>query len=171
MERINRFYGTNWESINHKFVIDETLPQFNIIITCVDNIQIRKDIQKSKFSKTQNSNPYYRCYYWLDFGNGDNYGQVILGTMNHINQPTKSEKSVEILPTVIEKFTENELKQNNDEPSCSTLEALNRQELLVNSSLAEFGMNILWKLFRTYKISQSGLYMNLNTMTVNPIKI
>src|SRR5690606_3287633 len=41
IERINRFYGTNWTAIPHKFDYDciklNSLPG-NIIISCVDNV-------------------------------------------------------------------------------------------------------------------------------------
>ena len=171
IERINRFYSTNWDSIPEKFQIDFDEPRipFNIIITCVDNVQIRKDIQKAKRYLKKRS-PYNTCHYWLDFGNGDNFGQAILGTMGNIEQPEKAKYPT--MPTIIEmEKTIGKLKENKDTPSCSTLEALNKQDLLVNSTLAEFGMNLLWKLFRNYRTAQHGVFMNLDTMAVNPIKL
>ncbi len=33
------------------------------------------------------------------------------------------------------------------------------------------GLGILWKMFREMKIRYHGLYLNLDTMIVNPIKI
>tara|TARA_R110002012_G_scaffold50279_4_gene130112 strand:+ start:638 stop:1402 length:765 start_codon:yes stop_codon:yes gene_type:complete len=171
IERINRFYSTNWDSIPKEFEIDFEKPRisYNIIITCVDNVQIRRDIQKVK-TKLRTEQPYNTCYYWLDFGNGNNYGQAILGTMGHINQP-EGAKCI-TMPTIIEmEKTLGKLIDNDDSPSCSTLEALNRQDLLVNSTLAEFGMNLLWKLFRQYRTSQNGIFMNLDKMIVNPIKL
>jgi len=174
MERINRFYGTNWDSVNSNYTVNESdgIP-YNIIITCVDNMEIRKDIQKAKFSGISNI-PYQNLYYWLDFGNGKDYGQAILGTMSNIEQPkgyNSKEKKISILPTIIEELKGSTVETNENEPSCSTREALNRQDLLVNSTLSEFGMNLLWKLFRNYKTSQRGVYMNLDNMSVNPIKL
>ena len=170
MERINRFYGTNWDSINQNFRInyDEPKLPFNIIITCVDNIETRKDIQFAKTKQQKTGVPYEKCWYWLDFGNGKNFGQAILGTMNEIEQP---ENGINILPTVMEEFDNKEMIKDKDEPSCSVLESLNRQDLLVNTTLSEFGMNLIWKLFRNFKTSQRGVFVNLNSMSVNPITI
>ncbi len=56
-------------------------------------------------------------------------------------------------------------------PSCSLAEALSKQDLFVNSTLAQLGCNLLWKLFREGMISHSGLYLNLKTMNVNPISL
>ncbi|HJI18599.1 MULTISPECIES: hypothetical protein [Bacteroidales] len=50
-------------------------------------------------------------------------------------------------------------------------EALSKQELLINSTLAQFGCNILWKMFRNGMIDHHGLFLNLETLKVNPINI
>jgi hypothetical protein len=54
-------------------------------------------------------------------------------------------------------------------PSCSLAEALQKQDLFVNSTLAQLGCNILWKMFRQGMIEYQGLYLNLETIKVNPI--
>ena len=56
-------------------------------------------------------------------------------------------------------------------PSCSLAEALEKQDLFINSTLAQLGCNILWKMFRHGMIVHHGLYLNLNTMKVNPIMV
>ena len=58
-----------------------------------------------------------------------------------------------------------------DGPSCSLAEALERQDLFINSTLAQLGCGILWKMFRNGVIEHNGLYLNLDTMKVNPIII
>ena len=168
--RINRFYGLDWESNSCKYVVDNGI-EFNIIITCVDNMQIRKDINDAKVEMTKGSTPFWKNYYWLDFGNEKNYGQAILGTMCDIPQPKSKYTSVSYLPTIIDDIKTIDAIVDEDKPSCSTLESLNRQDLLVNTTLSEMGMNLIWKLFREYKIKQRGLYMNLDKMTVKPISI
>ena len=54
-------------------------------------------------------------------------------------------------------------------PSCSLAEALEKQDLFINSTLAQLGCNILWKMFRHGMIEHHGLYLNHATMKVNPI--
>ena len=48
---------------------------------------------------------------------------------------------------------------------------MDRQDLFINSTLAQLGCNILWKMFRNGMIEHHGLYLNLETMKVNPINI
>ncbi len=43
--------------------------------------------------------------------------------------------------------------------------------MFINSTLAQLGCNLLWKMFRHGMIEHYGLYLNLSTMKVNPILI
>lgn len=52
------------------------------------------------------------------------------------------------------------------DPNCSLAEALSKQNLFINSTLAQLGCNILWKMFRNEIIKQHGLSLE----TLNPIK-
>ena len=63
------------------------------------------------------------------------------------------------------------VKETDSGPSCSLAEALERQDLFINSTLAQLGCGILWKMFRNGVIEHNGLYLNLDTMKVNPIII
>ena len=63
------------------------------------------------------------------------------------------------------------IKEEKQGPSCSLAEALEKQDLYINSTLAQFGCNLLWKLIRDSNIRQHGCYVNLETLSVNPIKI
>lgn len=63
------------------------------------------------------------------------------------------------------------VKDNDSGPSCSLAEALEKQDLFINSTLAQLGCNLLWKMFRHGMIEHHGLYLNLSTMKVNPISI
>ena len=48
---------------------------------------------------------------------------------------------------------------------------LEKQDLFINSTLAQLGCNILWKMFRHGMIEHHGLFLNLETMKVNPIGV
>jgi hypothetical protein len=63
------------------------------------------------------------------------------------------------------------IKEEDSGPSCSLAEALEKQDLFINSTLAQLGCNILWKMFRHGMIEHHGLYLNLTTMKVNPIMV
>ena len=110
--------------------------------------------------------------YWLDIGNGQTFGQVLLGTVQKIEQP-RSEKfqTVSALPVITEYVDYKQIKNEDSGPSCSLAEALEKQDLFINSTLAQLGSNILWKLFRYGKIEYQGVYLNLDTMKVNPIAV
>jgi PRTRC genetic system ThiF family protein len=111
--------------------------------------------------------------YWLDLGNRQNTGQVVLGTItDEIDQPmAEGEKVVGYLPKITEMDGYTQVRDDDSGPSCSLAEALEKQDLFINSTLAQLGCNLLWKMFRHGKLEHRGLYLNLETMTVNPILV
>lgn len=56
-------------------------------------------------------------------------------------------------------------------PSCSLAEALSKQDLFINSIMAQYACNLLWKMFREASINYHGLYVNLETLNINPISV
>lgn len=170
--RINRFFGTDWSAIPYLYG-DRDHSTANICITCVDSIASRKKIAKVN----RNQERVRRVdiegqYYWLDFGNGRTTGQVILGTLQDIEQPkTEEYEVVKSLKVVTELFDLSKVNEKDSGPSCSLAEALRKQDLFINSTLAQLGCALLWKLISTGSIDYQGLYLNLDTMKVNPIKI
>lgn len=167
--KINRYFGTNWQGIPEKFPNDKGIGEknFNIVISCVDNVKARKqifnEICKNRSIHFRNGNIYYDKYtlIWLDFGNGKDFGQAIL---NYDNGKAKTRHLFEIFPDI-------EQEEEIDQPSCSLAQALNLQDLLVNSTLANLGMGLLWKVFREPNLSKYGVVMNLKTMMVKPLTL
>lgn len=168
--RINSFYGTDWDAKQIRYDGVNNAPA-NITITCVDSVAARVRIGKN-----------IRCclygyddklpIYWLDFGNQLDRGQVILGTIKKVDQPkSKKYKTVSSLKCVDEFFDLREVKDEDSGPSCSLAEALRKQDLFVNSFLAQTGCALLWKLFYDGNIDMQGAFVNLATMNVNPIKL
>ena len=80
-------------------------------------------------------------------------------------------ETVSSLKVVTRLVRYSKVKDNDSGPSCSLAEALEKQDLFINSTLAQLGCNLLWKLFRHGMIEHHGLYLNLSTMKVNPILI
>jgi len=68
-------------------------------------------------------------------------------------------------------FDYSAIDETDSRPSCSLAEALEKQDLFINSTLANLGCDLLWKLFREGMIEYRGLYLNIETMRVNPISV
>ena len=174
--RINRFFGYAWTAEpkcfpTKKFSGYDTA---NIFITCTDNIRSRLEIWKFlKKTRKENFNDYLVPIYWMDFGNTQSTGQVVLGTIpKKIKQPASElYKTVDSLKVITRFVKYARVKEADSGPSCSLAEALEKQDLFINSTLAQLGCNILWKMFRNGMLEHHGLFLNLETMKVNPIMI
>ena len=90
---------------------------------------------------------------------------VILARLSKLYETVNSLKVI----TRMVKYTR--VKETDSGPSCSLAEALEKQDLFINSTLAQLGCGILWKMFRNGVIEHNGLYLNLDTMKVNSIII
>ena len=170
--RVNRYFGYEWEAVPEAYT---GRVYSNITISCVDTAKARIMLgMRLEGGKRQRSNPTDRRLYWLDLGNLQKTGQVILGTLFPVPQPKSEHKTKASLKTVIKKFPQlKKLIDKEDDlgPSCSLAEALNKQDLYINSTIAQFGVNLLWKLFREGMIRFHGAYINLDSFNVHPIKI
>lgn len=170
--KINRFFGLNWQS--HPTIFNETSELSNITITCVDTASARIKVSEI-ISEKSDRYPYKQPFYWIDFGNTQKTGQVVIGSLAPIVQPNGDYTNgpPSYLKTIIDLFPDIE-KHDKEEiqgPSCSLADALSKQDLFVNSALATLGCDLLWKMFREGGIEYHGLFMNLQTMKVNPIPV
>lgn len=135
----------------------------DLLVGCVDTIAARRALQFSAVGKqeyrqggekVEHEN---RCY-WLDLGNGADSGQVVLGGHG--------------LPTVFDVFPElGKQRDKKQEPSCSMAEALAKQDLFINSTLANFAGQLLWQLLRRGGLNHHGYSINLHRGTVVPLPI
>lgn len=167
--RINRFFGIDWECVQDLYGTGQEEPE-NIIISCVDSVKSRTLIGNS--IEGRSGIDYRRRLYWLDFGNGTNFGQVVLGTLGIIEQPqSKKYEVVSEIKTVTEFFDLTQVDEKDSGPSCSLAEALRKQDLFINSTLSQLGCALLWKLITNGMIDYQGAFLNLDTMNVNPIKL
>ena len=169
--RINRFFGIGWEAVPDSYQFEPS----NILITCTDTIKSRLEIAKKGLKKRNNDHshyPYHKRMYWLDFGNTQQTGQVVLGTFGEIKQPSsKQYNPIGKLPCITECFDLKRIDEKDAGPSCSLAEAINRQDLFINTTLANIGSKLLWKLFREGKTNQRGAFLNMDTMKMNPILV
>ncbi len=179
INRVNRFFGTNWKAETIKFEKDslgnrQKNMQSTIYISCVDNVKTRFEI--ADILKNLDNGKFYRntAKYWVDFGNALFSGQVLLSTIGTIRQPNSEKyETVANLPFITEEFGEL-LKQSeteDDTPSCSLAEALEKQDLFINSTLAQMGSSLLWNLFRNGMTENRGFFLNLKDFHSQPIKL
>lgn len=171
VSRLNTFFGLNWCARKELFssALEDT--NANLTISCVDTVSARLEIARALQKKTDGYDD-KKKFYWLDFGNTRESGQVILGTLRDIQQPESVEyETVKHLDSITEMYDLTLVNEEESGPSCSLAEAISKQDLFINSTLAQLGCNLLWKLFSMGRLDMQGMFLNLNTMNVNPIRL
>ncbi|TSD66368.1 PRTRC system ThiF family protein [Inquilinus sp. KBS0705] len=178
INRINRFFGTNWKAETERYSSDmlSRMDEATAVITisCVDTVQARFEIADVLRSVRKQHHGRGRAKYWMDFGNNRDGGQVVLSTLEKITQPASAMyKTVDSLPLVTGEFKDLLLasEQSDNTPSCSLAEALTKQDLFINSALANCGASLLWQLFREGMLFNRGFFLNLKEFRMQPLKI
>jgi PRTRC genetic system ThiF family protein len=161
VNRLNLFWGLNWQA-STEYVTRKTEGKMDILISCVDTRAARFEIIRSPLFK--------ECAYWLDIGNTADGGQFVLGQpKNGRNRRTPNR-----LPTVAELFPEivnPGLDKGDSLPSCSAIEALERQEPFINQTLAYHALAMLGRLFRHGSITHHGGFVNLASGRMAPLTV
>ncbi len=183
--RVNRYFGLDWEALG--VPVGATQPKelawlrrglLEVVVGCVDTGRARKRIGRALKGWLKDAN------YWLDFGNSRTTGQVILGTNRKVETLARSvslaafrdecegrEIAAQELPTVLDLFPDIEAQDDKAEPSCGMAEALARQDLFMNATLADFGLSLLWRLVHQGSIEHHGLFLNLEQGLSSPLRI
>jgi PRTRC genetic system ThiF family protein len=166
VNRVNLFWGLCWQAYPQHFrkgslKDDSRYP--HLIISCVDTRAARQAVAQTV---TRDRN---HTAYWLDLGNNAASGQYILGQpLNQRNKRTGSR-----LRTVAELYPEIMAPEIGEDPlpSCSAIEALERQEPYINHVLATSALAMLARLFRYGTIAHHGAFYNAATGRMNAIPI
>ena len=155
--RINMFWGFAWKAIPRYFADSSAgAPECDLLISCVDTRKARHLISQS-FKK------FRAPAYHLDLGNNASSGQYVLGqprarTVSARAQETRLPTVFEIYPEIADiTIAESPL------PSCSAIEALDRQEPYINQTLAVSSLAMLARLLRYGKTSYHGGFYNAET--------
>lgn len=181
INKINRGLGLNWKAIplnynkkNRREIGNKI--SANITLSCIDIISGRFEIADI-LNQTKKQYNYSRDkpFYWLDFGNSQYSGQVILSTVGTHSQP-KSKKFITAskLPFITDEFRETFQDQKDTEkntPSCSLAEALNQQDLFINPAIANTGCSLLWNLITHGLTTTRGVFMDVSTHRSQPLPI
>jgi PRTRC genetic system ThiF family protein len=163
VSRLNLFWGLNWTAVPEYLNPRSETANFDLLIGCVDTRAARKVIQDHVQSWRS------RVAYWLDIGNSADSGQFILGQpWNGRNRRSAARlrTAPEIFPEIVEASLDND-----GVPSCSAIEALERQEPFVNQTLAHHALGLLARLFRYGRIEHHGAFVNLAQNRVQPLPI
>ena len=172
--RCNRFFGTGWKAVDKKFDSQSGRAKAAIYISCLDTVAARFEIAGVLTDANGNSHYANTPRYWMDFGNGKDTGQVILSTIGSIKQPKSGQfETVDSLPLVTEEFGEllRQSENDTDAPSCSLAEALEKQDLFINSTLGQMGCSLLWQLFRKGMTTHRGLFLNIADFRTVPLPV
>jgi sulfur-carrier protein adenylyltransferase/sulfurtransferase len=159
--RINLFWGLGWRG-TPQFVDKSWGHETDIVIGCVDSRAARNAITRTQ--------TYWNCRYWLDLGNNADSGQFVLGQPANAKNCSREQR----LPTVPELFPElvdSKLDRKDNLPSCSAVEALERQEPFVNQMLAYQALAMLARLFRYGRLSYHGGFVNLRNGRTVPLPV
>jgi PRTRC genetic system ThiF family protein len=161
--RLNLFWGLHWTAVPNHLTMNSDVTKVDVMIGCVDSRAARQTI--SRLVEGMRS----RVAYWLDLGNAADSGQFVLGQPRNGRNRRSAARlrtAAELLPEVVEPDLADE-----SEPSCSALEALERQEPYVNQVLAYHALGLLARLFRYGRIEHHGAFVHVGHNRVQPLAV
>lgn len=161
-ERINLAHGLNWRAVHGRAPGAVEVAKADVLITCVDTASARRALG------AELTNEATMPAYWMDLGNRASDGQFIIGCPRRENGQAHRR-----LPTVLEYFPEiaDESRPDDNAPSCSVAEALERQSLFVNRVLASHALALLFDLLGRGSIGHVGAFINLASGQCVPIPL
>ena len=155
------FGGFGWRGVP-RFLDERWDEETDVLIGCVDSRKARALITRAP--------AYGNCHYWLDIGNNADSGQFVLGQPDN-----RHSKDLHFrLPTVADLFPEiinSKMDKQDRLPSCSAIEALQRQEPFVNQTLAYQSLAMLARLFRHGRLSYHAGFLNLVTGRMSSLAV
>ena len=162
VQRINLAWGFAWDACPVHF--DPTPESYrdlrekpDLVITCVDKGQFRADM--AKLGRLVGGD---RALY-LDAGNDSHSGQVIIGHWAGIGGGDRHgfAREAEFVANVLDLYPNLDgFHEPPDEPSCSMADALRKQDLPINRSIANTAIELLWGLMR-HGIGHQGCFVDI----------
>jgi len=163
VSRVNLFWGLNWHAVPDHFCPGTSVDRVDILIGCVDSRAARRVIAEKLTGRRSTVS------FWLDLGNHSTGGQFVLGqpwNWRNKRSAVRLRTAAELFPELIEPSLDND-----GQPSCSAMDALERQEPFVNPTLANHALAMLARLFRYGSISYQGAFVNIAESRVQPLVI
>lgn len=161
VHRLNQFYGVNYRAEPRHFQkADLGYQRYDLIVTCTDKASFR--VALAEWGRDAKGT------LWLDAGNRAVDGQCVLG---HLGQGGEDR-----LPNIVDLYRDQLTgeageRADEDQPSCSTAEAVARQEWSVNRTAALVAADLLWALFRQGRLTHHGAHFRVSPMQVMPMPI
>ncbi len=167
-ERINIAHGLAWKAVHGRAPADVGIAGMDIVITCVDTAAARRAIGAAITACEPEFHNLQPPSYWMDLGNRATDGQFLVGCP----KPWWG-KHGDRLPTVLEYFPElaDESVAEDDAPSCSVAEALEKQSLFVNRVVSSHALALLFDLLGRGSIGHAGGFINLASGQALPISL
>lgn len=156
--RYNTMYGFEWIAMPVHFTkqLANRLPSGNIYLSFVDNVKSRRVID-SYFKESQKLNDTddyeYAKLMWIDAGNTASTSNVFLSLYGQ--------------KTIIDRFPD--LQESPDTPSCSTVEALQQQNLFINVFTADIVANLLWDAIYEGRNLPNIVYFNNDFLNIKKV--
>lgn len=163
VNRCNMLMGTKWEAEKSKVTDKTQFSRPDIVIGCVDNRMGRAAILNALTRSV------YQSAYWLDIGNRESDGQLILGEV--FSARCKRENRLPHVADLFPDIIDGSLDDQDDAPSCSMAEALSKQSLFINDTMANMACNLLNEIFRYGKITIHGQFVNIKSGRITPLAI
>lgn len=160
-ERINIAHGLAWTAVHGRAPGAACVDSMDIVISCVDTATARRALGAAIADAGR------KPAYWLDLGNRASDGQFLIGC------PARAGGNPSRLPTVLEAFPElvDDSVAEDDAPSCSVAESLERQSLFVNRVVASHALALLFDLLGRGSIGHAGGFINLASGQTAPIPL
>ena len=163
VSRMNLFWGLDWHAVPEHFCSRTNVNRVDILIGCVDTRAARKAIAEKVAGRSSG------VFLWLDLGNHATGGQFVLGqpwNWRNKRSATRLRTVAELFPELIEPSADND-----GQPSCSAVEALERQQPFVNPTLANHALALLARLFRHGSIAYHGAFVNVAEGRAQPLAV
>lgn len=160
--RINALYGFSWEAKCEMLSDESEFGSHWMVIGCVDSPSGRRQIHSHVTAERNGSNYSSPVSYWLDLGNRASIGQYIVGEPKRSvarDYPLRLPTVMDLWPDLLDPS----LDPQDDGPSCSMAEALERQDLFVNTVLVSHAANLIWQMIRNPVILHHGGFVNLSS--------
>jgi PRTRC genetic system ThiF family protein len=162
INRLNIYKGMNWtarpEMFNDRSLLGHS---YNIVIGCVDTKSARRAIAAALSHNSCGAS------YYLDLGNSESTGQYVLGEPLNFRNRRKAAR----LRCIGELYPEILAEEEDPGPSCSAVEALERQGPMINLCVAAQAVALLTSLFRRGTVNYQGGFVNAETGMSVPLKI
>ena len=173
MHRFNHAFGlaihTAVEFFHRELLPLERRDELHILIGCVDNAPARRDIHSAL------AEGYGYSTWWLDCGNHEHAGQVLLGNRRDLTAPEIDPLGVCSglpLPTIQHpELLTGEPETEETGVSCADLALADVQSLMINQAVATYAAQYIYRLVLAHDLDIYATYIDLITGSARSLPI